>query len=250
MTPHSIHILYEDPDIIVCAKPHGLATQSRSFSTPDLEKLLLNHIARHSDSSGKPYLAVIHRLDQPVAGVLVFAKTPLAARELNKQLQQSGFGKHYLALVCKTPSEVAGTLENYLLKDGRTNCSRVCDKTTAGAKLARLHYRTLNLSDDSVFSENAALSRMLTSSAASIFSGVSPATLLEVTLDTGRHHQIRVQLAHMGCPIMGDTKYNTHFSSSEERLPLCLCAYRLSFKHPRTKELLHFEYPPEDIFLV
>ena len=131
MRPQNLNILFEDADIIVCVKPHGLATQSKSFSSPDLEKMLMNHIAKTSKVSGRPYLGGIHRLDQPVAGILVFAKTPLAAKELNRQLTASGFGKHYYALVNGSPAAPAGTLEDYLVKDGRTNSSRVCEKGTA-----------------------------------------------------------------------------------------------------------------------
>ena len=223
MKPFKLHILYEDADIIVCVKPHGLATQSKSFSSPDLEKMLLNHLARTAKTSGKPYLAVIHRLDQPVAGVLVFAKTPAAAKELNKQLQQSGFGKHYYALVNGTPESASGDCIDYLVKDGRTNSSRVCAKDTKDAKLAKLTYKTV---DKHCFPS---------------FTGEDNTTLLEVILDTGRHHQIRVQLSHMGCPIVGDSKYNPTCTGNAGTL--CLCAYKLAFKHPRTKKLLTFEYP-------
>ena len=223
MKPYTLNILYEDADIIVCFKPHGLATQSKSFSTPDLEKMLLNHIARTSKNSGKPYLAVIHRLDQPVAGILVFAKTPAAAKELNKQLTTSGFGKHYYALVNGTPAAPSGTLEDYLVKDGRTNSSRVCDKRTKDAKLARLTYTTV---DNSSFKD---------------FPAVEGTSLLEVTLDTGRHHQIRVQLSNMGCPIVGDSKYNPADQTLGKTQTLCLCAYKLNFKHPRTKKEMNFK---------
>lgn len=231
MRPQSLNILYEDSDIIVCVKPHGLATQSKSFSSPDLEKMLLNHIARTSKSSGKPYLAVIHRLDQPVAGVLVFAKTPFAAKELNKQLTTSGFGKHYYALVQGVPAASAGTLEDYLVKDGRTNSSRVCDKDTKDAKLARLAYRIVNNTSFAGFPDIS----------------TNETSLLEVILDTGRHHQIRVQLAHMGCPIVGDSKYNSSVNTTDKLQTLCLCAYKLSFKHPRTKKRMSFLYPSAQI---
>lgn len=230
MRPYSLNILYEDSDIIVCVKPHGLATQSKSFSTPDLEKILLNHIARtsrSSGSSGKPYLAVIHRLDQPVAGILVFAKTPFAAKELNKQLTTSGFGKHYYALVNGTPASSSGILEDYLVKDGRANISKVCDKGTKDARLARLTYKVVKHNTFGGFPDTAS----------------DNASLLEIVLDTGRHHQIRVQLSNMGCPIIGDSKYNPATSqpvSSGNAQTLCLCAYKLNFKHPRTKEQLEF----------
>lgn len=219
MRIQNLNILYEDSDIIVCVKPHGLATQSKSFSSPDLEKLLLNHIAKTSKTTGKPYLAVIHRLDQPVSGILVFAKTPFAAKELNKQLTTSGFGKHYYALVQGIPAAASGTLENYLIKDGRTNSSRVCDKNTKDAKLARLTYKVVEKSAFSFSVES-----------------TTETSLLEVVLDTGRHHQIRVQLSNIGCPIVGDSKYNPAPQSGT----LCLCAYKLVFKHPRTKKEMSF----------
>lgn len=224
MKSYSLNILYEDSDIIVCVKPHGLATQSKSFSTPDLEKMLLNHLARTSKTSGRPYLAIIHRLDQPVAGILVFAKTPFAAKELNKQLTSSGFGKHYYALVQGTPAAPSGTLENYLVKDGHTNTSRVCNKETKDAKLARLSYKVVPKNAFADFSDISAVDT----------------SLLEVTLDTGRHHQIRVQLANMNCPIVGDSKYNPFIQTAYRAQTLCLCAYKLNFKHPRTKKEMQF----------
>ena len=124
---HDIHslIIYEDPHIIVCRKPAGVPTQSARISTPDMESMLKNYL-----SGG--YLAVIHRLDQPVEGLLVFAKTPGAARELNRQLTSSGFGKYYRAVVSGIPEPPEGTLEDYLVKDARTNTSRICTKNTPG----------------------------------------------------------------------------------------------------------------------
>lgn len=217
-----LQILYEDPDIIVCFKPHGLATQSHRISTPDLEHMILNHLAEteRSSSSHKhrsaPYLAVVHRLDQPVSGILVFAKNPKAARNLNHQLTNEGFGKHYMALVDGCPSKETDTLVNYLVKDSKSNTSRVCDHHTHGAKEARLSYR--------------------------IHSREAKQTLLEVTLDTGRHHQIRVQLAHMGCPIVGDTKYNPN-AQKKGWQEIKLCAYRLAFHHPITGTPLEFQVP-------
>ena len=155
----TLNILYEDPHILVCVKPHGIATQSKSIRYPDMVSLIKNHLAKASGTSGKsgapksigsrtpgsaePYLAVIHRLDQPVAGILVFAKTPAAAKDLNKQLQNQGFGKYYRALVTNAPSEKEGTLEDYMVKDARTNTSRICSAKENGAKIARLHYDTV-----------------------------------------------------------------------------------------------------------
>lgn len=135
----TLNILYEDSHILVCVKPHGIATQSKNIRYPDMVSLIRNHLAKSSGSrnpgSAEPYLAVIHRLDQPVAGILVFAKTPAAAKDLNKQLQNQGFGKYYRALVANTPSTKEGTLENYMVKDARTNTSRICSAKDTGAKL-------------------------------------------------------------------------------------------------------------------
>ena len=134
------HILYEDQDIIVCLKPAGIPTQTSRPGLPDMVSILKNHIYQNSAHKKQPYLAVIHRLDQPVEGLLVFAKTPAAAKELNRQLQSFGFGKYYQAVLLGCPQTADGILEDYLVKDGRTNTSRICTEETPGAKVARLSY--------------------------------------------------------------------------------------------------------------
>ena len=236
------NILYEDPQIIVCHKPAGIPVQSSRIGVPDMVSLLKNHLAAsqrssassrnpaaghnpaagrsssasRNPSSGAPYLGVIHRLDQPVEGLIVFAKTPAAAKELSRQLTSSGFGKYYFAIVEGKPEKDSDTLEDYLVKDRRTNSSRVCAKGTAGAKLARLSYRVLD-------SRNGR-------------------SLLEIHLDTGRHHQIRVQMAHLGCPLIGDRKYG----QKESTEPLRLCACKLKFRHPKDGREMCFELPVEE----
>lgn len=229
----TLNILYEDAHILVCVKPHGVATQSKNIRYPDMVSLIKNHLAKTCDetsgkssgrSSGEPYLSVIHRLDQPVAGILVFAKTPAAAKNLNWQLQNQGFGKYYRALTTASPSKEEDTLEDYMTKDTRTNTSRICSSKENGAKLARLHYCTVPDSD-----------RLFT------FPNSSAETELEIHLDTGRHHQIRVQLASIGCPIVGDTKYNPDLQDTRGWQTIRLCAYKLDFKHPVTKKPMHFQ---------
>lgn len=218
-------IIYEDRQIIVCHKPAGIPVQTSRVSTPDLVSILKNHLAgARSSLPGKsvsqgrpPYLAVIHRLDQPVEGLLVFAKTPEAAKDLNRQLTSSGFGKYYRAEVCGIPAPPEADLEDYLVKDGKTNTSRVCTKETPGAKAARLHYRVTGTRN-----ENGAVY-----------------SLVEIRLDTGRHHQIRVQMSHLGCPLAGDRKYGGTAAPG----PLKLCAYRLEFLHPSDHRPMHFELP-------
>lgn len=213
-------ILFEDPHILVCLKPAGIPVQSRSLSQPDLVSLLKNHISLQTHSKTSPYLAVIHRLDQPVEGILVFAKTAAAAKKLNQQMQTKGFGKYYRALLSKTPDILETDLSDHMVKDGRTNTSHICTPDTPGAKSARLHYKILQKNNSFA--------------------------IAEIQLDTGRHHQIRVQMAHIGCPIVGDRKYG-NMSSSQETPPfLCqhglqLFAYRLEFTHPYTQKALSFQ---------
>lgn len=228
MKTQNIEILFEDTQIVVCKKPSGIATQSKKIGAPDIVSLLKNHICQSASQSGDPYLAVIHRLDQPVSGILVFAKTPAAAKELNKQLQNHGFGKHYRALVSGVPEAPKATLENYLVKDARTNTSKICSEDTVGAKLARLHYETVK-KGQGIFKNNASQ------------------TELDVLLDTGRHHQIRVQLAGIGCPIIGDTKYNPLAHAQNGWQKICLCAYKLEFIHPQTRKPMVFELQAKDL---
>ena len=212
-------IIYEDPHIIVCHKPAGIPVQSARIGTADMVSLLKNYLVsseKRNSSIRTPYLAVIHRLDQPVEGLLVFARTPAAAKDLTRQLTTSGFGKYYRAIVTWVPDPAEGTLENYLIKDGRNNISRVCTKETSGAKLAKLHYQVEEIYKDSC-----------------------PVTsLVKIKLDTGRHHQIRVHMANIGCPLVGDRKYGKTDASS-----LKLLAYRLEFKHPVNRKEMVFELP-------
>ena len=165
----------------------------------------------------------------------IVEKTPAAARELNRQLTTSGFGKYYRAVVQGVPEPAKGTLEDYMVKDRRTNTSRICDKSTPGAKSARLHYRIEKIFKDSD----------------------PAASLIKIKLDTGRHHQIRVQMAHLGCPLVGDQKYggvSAYFGETcakrtespahiKNSGPLRLCAYRLEFIHPETGKRLAFTLP-------
>ena len=219
------NILYEDSQILVCHKPAGLAVQNAKMGSMDMESALKNYLAAKSGGKNAPWLGVLHRLDQPVSGILVFAKTPAAAKELNRQLTTSGFGKHYYALVAGTPEPTSADLENFLVKDARTNTSKICQKGTADAKLAKLHY---DLVDTTFFADIASAIPVATSQ-------------LKIKLDTGRHHQIRVQLSGMGCPIIGDTKYNPDSPKlTARRTPLCLCAYQLEFRHPVTKKAMTF----------
>ena len=209
------YILYEDKDILVCHKPAGLAVQNARVGSMDMESLLKNYIAQKVPGK-MPYLGIIHRLDQPVEGIVVFAKTPQAAKELNRQLQAGGFGKYYQAVLCKVPEKAQGQLTDYLVKDSRTNLSKICRKSDAGAKEARLSYKIQGEAEGKA--------------------------LANIHLDTGRHHQIRVQMSGMGCPILGDVKYG---GEEKARGQIALCASSLTFVHPKTKKQMQFEIQPQ-----
>jgi len=212
----NLNILHEDDHIIVCYKPAGIPTQTKKLGEQDMVSLLKNHL-----KGG--YVAVIHRLDQPVEGLLVFAKTPFAAKELNKGLQGAVFGKHYKAVLWGIPEQKKAVLEDYLVKDGRTNTSRVCEVSEKDAKKAVLLYEVIATGKDDG----------------------KDISLVKVKLDTGRHHQIRVQMANMGCPIWGDAKYNTMAVQDRRFRQIALCAYRLEFVHPKTKKQMEFEIEPK-----
>ena len=219
----NLRILFEDEHVIVCYKPSGVPTQTAKLGAVDMVSLLKNYLYKKQTEKKEPYVAVIHRLDQPVEGLLVFAKTPFAAKELNKGMQGAGFGKYYKAVLCGVPGKKADILEDYLVKDGKTNTSRVCDKLDKDAKKAILSYEVLDAQGSSK-------------------------CLVQVKLDTGRHHQIRVQMANKGCPIWGDAKYGVDDEGScadKSWKQIALCAYKLEFVHPKTKKQMRFEIEPE-----
>lgn len=218
-------ILYEDTQILVCVKPSGFPVQTRNAGTMDLEHYLKNHLLRQTAPTPQkgirrpPYLAIIHRLDQPVRGILVFAKTPSAAQKLNKQMQNGGFTKEYEALVCGSLPAISGTLVNYLIKDGTTNTSRICAKDTPGAKRAELSYKVLSTNPEQNLS------------------------VVRIQLKTGRHHQIRVQMAGAGAPLWGDNKYNSDFQFQKTYTPIGLCACHLTFTHPENGQTMSYKIP-------
>ena len=215
-------ILYEDKDILVCHKPAGVAVQSARFEMADMESSLKNYLALKTPGE-MPYLGIIHRLDQPVEGVLVFAKTPKAAAELNRQITSKTVTKEYLAVTAQMPEEKQGHLEDYLKKDNRTNSSSVVTPKTPGAKKASLDYSIQEEIED----ERTATGKRI---------------LVKIILDTGRHHQIRVQMAHKGMPLLGDRKYNAKDPSG---LPLGLCSCHLAFRHPVTGKKMEFKAAPK-----
>ncbi len=205
-------ILLENDQIIVVYKPAGIAVQNHSVGQMDLEHQLLGYLSAKSRGRELPYLAVVHRLDQPVEGILLFAKTRKAAADCSRQVQDGSMKKEYLAVVQPIPEKKSGQLTDFLLKDGRSNTSSAVPEGTAGAKRSELSYRVLE--------ENA-----------------QGQALVQVQLMTGRHHQIRVQLSHAGMPIVGDRKYGAASGQDGEKgrqEELLLCAASLTFRNPAT----------------
>lgn len=207
-----MHILYEDAAVIVCVKDAGTATQTRQIGQKDMESLLRTYRMQNGET---PYIGIVHRLDQPVSGVMVFAKTKEAAAVLSRQIAAKTADKYYYAMTDGIPAKKTDVLEDYLLRDGRSNVSRVVTAQTPGAKRARLSYEVLQ--------EHAAQA------------------IVRVRLETGRHHQIRVQMAHAGCPLVGDRKYNLKENQKTDAGALALCAYKLAFVHPTTGKRVVFE---------
>lgn len=215
-------ILFEDNDILVCHKAAGVAVQNARIGSADMESMLMNYLA--AGNPGKmPYLGIVHRLDQPVEGVLVFAKTSKAAAGLTKQITSGSVVKEYLAVTDRMPEKQKGRLEDFLKKDGRTNTSSVVPASTNGAKKAVLDYEVLEeLADERT--------------------GTGKRVLVKIQLGTGRHHQIRVQMAHAGMPLLGDRKYNT---TDKSGLPLGLCSCHLVFRHPVNGKKMEFQVTPK-----
>ena len=240
----NLRILFEDEHIIVCYKPSGVPTQTAKLGAVDMVSLLKNYLYKNQKEKKELYVAVIHRLDQPVEGILVFAKTSFAAKELNKGMQQgAGFGKYYKAVLCGVPTEKKGMLENYLVRDGKTNTSRVCGASEKDAKKAILEYEVLN-SNVKDANEAASSYEILDTHEKK----QQLKSLVRIKLHTGRHHQIRVQMANIGCSIWGDTKYGVDKESTnvdKSWKQIALCAYRLEFTHPKTKKKMEFEIEPE-----
>ncbi len=221
-----LDVLYEDQAIIVVKKPVGVESQSSRGFGADMVSEIKRHIHNLSPKAGEPYVGVIHRLDKPVSGVMVYAKTKSAAAALSKQVADGKMKKKYFAVVCGKPVDKVDNFVDYLLKDGKTNTSRIVDKWTDGGKPAELRFRELE---------------------SRIVEPYGELSLLEVELLTGRHHQIRVQMAGHGLPLWGDNKYNPAFGRQAGRGPehVALSSCELTFFHPVTGRSMTFSKKPE-----
>ena len=216
---NKLNILYEDNHIIVVVKPPNIPSQGDKTEDEDMLTIIKGYIKEKYNKPGNVYLGLIHRLDRPVGGVMVFAKTSKAAARLSEQVRNKVFKKEYLAIVDGKVQKQKGTLEDYLLKNEKTNTSKVVKEGTKNSKYAKLDYEVLKYNEEINLS------------------------LLKILLHTGRHHQIRVQLANFGHSICGDQKYGTRGRGKQ----ISLWAYKLTIEHPITKEKMSFKGLPEEI---
>lgn len=243
-------ILYEDKHIIVVYKPAGIAVQSGRVGQADVESELKNHLAADGKGSQKgkpPYLGVIHRLDQPVEGILVFAKMPQAAAALNSQLAGDNFCKDYFAVVCGKPEPKRQELVDYIKKEG--SLAKIClfsEDMTAKDGRAPACGKEAGLRSKPDEPQKAVLScEVLISKTV----GLEEISLLAVRLKTGRFHQIRAQLSHAGYPLLGDVKYGNErsraLSQSLQVRNVALCAVHLSFRHPVSGKKMEYTVNPK-----
>lgn len=229
-------VLYEDKEIIVVEKPAGIESQSARGIEPDMVSCLQRYLQRQKNRKKEklstkeerlstisaPYIGVIHRLDKPVSGVMVYAKTPKAASILSNQIISRKINKFYLAVVCGKLVDKSGKFVDYLWKDEKKNCSFLVDKSENRGKRAELSYEVLKT-----------------------IKREQELSLVNVHLLTGRHHQIRVQFCGHGFPLWGDNRYNPDFSSGKKKGSIALCASGLSFYHPENGKEMSFSVKPK-----
>lgn len=216
---NNLEVLYEDNHVIVVLKPQNILSQSDVSKDEDMLSLVKAYIKEKYNKAGNVFIGLVHRLDRPTGGIMVFARNTKSASRLSKQIQEHKFEKKYLAVCEGIFKEKTGLVKNYLKKDPKTNLVKLVPLSEQGAKYAELEYKVLY-----EFEEH---------------------SLVEVKILTGRSHQIRVQLANLKHCLVGDVKYG----SKARNINLALWAYFLDFEHPTKKTHLKFRsLPPKDIF--
>ena len=209
-------VIYEDNHIIVVIKEPNIPSQADKTGDIDMLKLVKNYVKEKYNKPGEAYIGLVHRLDRPVGGIMVFARTSKSASRLSEQIRNKTFKKKYLAVVDGKFDNKKGTLTDYLYKDERNNISKVVSETKKNSKRAELDYEVLN------------------------YDAKRDLSLVKIYLHTGRHHQIRVQMAHAGHSLFGDQKYGTRGKGKQIRL----WAYEIEFEHQIKKKVLKFnDYP-------
>ncbi len=219
-TKENLQVLFEDNHIIIVNKRAGDITQGDKTGDKPLSEVVKEYIKDKYSKLGNVYLGVVHRLDRPTSGVIIFARTSKALERLNKMLRDKVVNKTYWAVVKNHPKREKDTLINFLKKNPKNNKSSVFNKEITGSKRAVLHYKVIQKLENY--------------------------SLLEVNLETGRHHQIRAQLSSMGCAIKGDLKYG--FPRSNKDGSIHLHAKKIEFTHPVSKETIKITAPlPNDV---
>lgn len=208
-------ILFEDNHLLVVNKLPSEIVQGDKTGDVCLLDDVKSYIKETYNKPGNVYAGLVHRIDRPVSGAVIFAKTSKALSRMTLKIKEREFSKTYLAIVKNKPPKEADELSDYMVKNESQNKSYIVSSNTKGAKLAQLRYRIIGSSDTYY--------------------------LLEVELITGRHHQIRAQLAHIGCPIKGDLKYG--FPRSNPDASISLHAYKVKFEHPTTKNIIEIIAP-------
>ncbi|WP_435254203.1 RluA family pseudouridine synthase [Tenacibaculum sp. A30] len=218
-TKENLQVLHEDNHIIVVNKRSGDIVQGDKTGDKPLSDVVKEYIKEKYDKPGNVFLGTVHRLDRPTTGIVIYARTSKALERLNKMLRDKTIKKTYWAVVQQQPKKASDTLTNYLKKNPKNNKSTAFTKEVEGSKKAILHYKTLKNLDNY--------------------------SLLEVDLETGRHHQIRVQLSNIGAIIKGDLKYGAKRSNKDGSIHLH--ARKIEFTHPVSKELIKLTAPtPSD----
>ena len=214
-----LKVIYEDNHIIVVEKIPNVPSQEDETGDISMMSLVKDYIKEKYNKPGNVYLGLVHRLDRPVGGVMIFAKTSKAASRLSNQVREKVFKKEYLAVVDGKLEQEKGTLENYLYKDKKTNTSYVVNKDKKDSKYAKLDYEVIKYNKENDLS------------------------LIKINLYTGRHHQIRVQLSNFGHSIYGDQRYGSRGKNKQ----IALWAYKLIIEHPTKKEKIEFEDLPKEV---
>ena len=222
----SLNILFEDRYVIGVEKTQGIPVQSDKSNDEDLMLYVKNYL-RDKSGHEEPYLGLIHRIDRPVGGVVVFAKNKFANSELSEQIRTNIIKKEYIAVICGRPNKEEDLLEDYMKKLVTINMSKITDSNDKNAKLAKLRYKLIETVIDKDYGE---------------------LSLVKIELFTGRHHQIRLQLSNNNTPIWGDNKYNKMFVKKKEFTNIALWSYKYIFKHPKTNEDIIIKNAPKDVF--
>jgi 23S rRNA pseudouridine1911/1915/1917 synthase len=220
LTDHNrIKIIYEDNHLLAVEKPVNIPSQKDESNDSDMLSILKDYIKNKYNKQGEVYLGLVHRLDRPVGGVMVFARTSKAASRLSEQIRTHVFEKSYFAVIHGVPKEPEGTMEHYLLKDRASNIVKAVEPDTSGAKYALLDYKLIETADD--------------------------LSLVLIQLHTGRSHQIRVQFSQNGNPLYGDQKYGMGLNKAG--MQIALWSSQITLQHPTLGTAMVFRSSPPGV---